>query len=977
MYYGDPDAGYSSDKPKPSPTSSGGFSQSGAQISANVSGQEDVQRYRSTGSNGGSTPRYVSKGGGGGSRELTPTGYKSTGSGRTVTRNTAGASGGGGASGGWGGISDPETKKVLRSTGLFPGLGPDAPVADSRGITFRQAVEEKDPLGLGTGYGRANPANDFLNQPVGGLPPPPAGQSTPFRPQGSPDTQMVFNPVTLGGGELPVAPGYGMRGSEFRVATQPETVSPPATVTLPGSPVGLPMPRPRPAPLEVLGGMNPQDVNMTLGTRIGTASVGDTVANLPQVWEIGLNGPTPPADPFKQIYGPNYTDIPTAEDMAATAQQVGLPTNPYGGVTQRPQPRRTSPVLTPQQKADRDSAFRDTVKTPLVPFAAGDKDFTAPILGQVPVIDETQALRSAADRKGIEEAVAGDQAYLASLAESGRRRAAGTFTAPYDPVPQAANAFDLESASLRRAAGTPTSPYEPPASLRRAAGTPTSPYEPPASLRRAAGTPTSPYELPLTPPPPGLGFGIDPAYDLNNAPYSMGTEVGIGGGPSVLGQLPLTEAMLSRREASNYDTMYADSEDTWDWRPSENTIQENYDFGRSGYGAWVKKNNPKGDYATPMGRYAFVGDTMLEVADEMGLPRDTKFTPDVQDAMFAHLAKSRIGNGSDAEAVAALKGTWDGFKKEDDADVLAVVNEMRGAFDDPSVALSIKNYNPVDPLALNMGVEVGSEGDTVPSFGAGETLSDDPSALYKPGGSEPTSELLTPYADEGWLPMPTGNAESPPTFGSEVGGPLPDGRFPIDFDGIPEVDATGVKPENVRGAVPEPDGESVVVDHEVDGEIKRVKIPWYAALAMGLVAGPLGSMAASSINAMGGIPIDPNAKPGERYQSGGGRGFSEFVDGDGGTPSIPTDAPPWWPPGMPWPPVSSDGTGPTVPPYEPPPPQDYTRYQTSYNPVQSAFEQGIGGMVQGMRDGGMVAPYASSRGSLQSTMNNGALGFRR
>jgi hypothetical protein len=96
--YGDPDAGYSSDtpkatvnRPKPRPTSSGGFSQSGAQISADVSKQKDIQRYKSTGSKGGNTPSYVSQGGGGGSRELTSTGYKSTGSGRSGSGNKSAA----------------------------------------------------------------------------------------------------------------------------------------------------------------------------------------------------------------------------------------------------------------------------------------------------------------------------------------------------------------------------------------------------------------------------------------------------------------------------------------------------------------------------------------------------------------------------------------------------------------------------------------------------------------------------------------------------------------------------------------------------------------------------------------------------------------------------------------------------------------------------------------------------------------------
>lgn len=63
------------------------------------------------------------------------------------------------------------------------------------------------------------------------------------------------------------------------------------------------------------------------------------------------------------------------------------------------------------------------------------------------------------------------------------RRAAGTYTTPYDAPP-------------RQAAGTPTAPYNPP--LRQAAGTYTAPYDVPP--RRAAGTFTAPYDVPVTAP---------------------------------------------------------------------------------------------------------------------------------------------------------------------------------------------------------------------------------------------------------------------------------------------------------------------------------------------------------------------------------------------------------------------------------------------------------------------------------------------
>lgn len=92
--------------------------------------------------------------------------------------------------------------------------------------------------------------------------------------------------------------------------------------------------------------------------------------------------------------------------------------------------------------------------------------------------------------------------------------------------------------------------------------------------------------------------------------------------------------------------------------------------GEGSYYAWSKANMPahleaakKGLGSTPMGRYQFVGSTLNEVANEMGLPDDTVFNAETQDAMFEYYLKKRISRGTTIdEKVAQLRQAWEGFR---------------------------------------------------------------------------------------------------------------------------------------------------------------------------------------------------------------------------------------------------------------------------------------------------------------------------
>lgn len=84
------------------------------------------------------------------------------------------------------------------------------------------------------------------------------------------------------------------------------------------------------------------------------------------------------------------------------------------------------------------------------------------------------------------------------------------------------------------------------------------------------------------------------------------------------------------------------------------------------YGAEVQETNPdQGVFATPMGRYQIVGTTRRELAQQMGLPPTTKFTPQVQDLMFERLVGRRRQQAmnSDLTFEQALQLEWPGLTR--------------------------------------------------------------------------------------------------------------------------------------------------------------------------------------------------------------------------------------------------------------------------------------------------------------------------
>lgn len=110
---------------------------------------------------------------------------------------------------------------------------------------------------------------------------------------------------------------------------------------------------------------------------------------------------------------------------------------------------------------------------------------------------------------------------------------------------------------------------------------------------------------------------------------------------------------------------------------SQMTLGELSDFSQGEYADWSK--GQLGYVATPMGRYQIVGSTLRQTMKEMGLPRNMRFTPQVQDAMFHHLAKKALsGKDSPAAKREALRGVWEGFKSVSNQELDRAIAEFEG-----------------------------------------------------------------------------------------------------------------------------------------------------------------------------------------------------------------------------------------------------------------------------------------------------------
>ena len=133
--------------------------------------------------------------------------------------------------------------------------------------------------------------------------------------------------------------------------------------------------------------------------------------------------------------------------------------------------------------------------------------------------------------------------------------------------------------------------------------------------------------------------------------------------------------LMDRYEGrGDYDTLLNSSQrNLFDGiRVTEMTLNELDTFARGQYGKYSKdwkRRTGHGDPSlpsTPMGRYQFVNATLQDQAKKMGLdPATTRFTPEVQDAMFLNYMGERLGRANTmAGKIAQVRGGWEGLAKK-------------------------------------------------------------------------------------------------------------------------------------------------------------------------------------------------------------------------------------------------------------------------------------------------------------------------
>lgn len=153
-----------------------------------------------------------------------------------------------------------------------------------------------------------------------------------------------------------------------------------------------------------------------------------------------------------------------------------------------------------------------------------------------------------------------------------------------------------------------------------------------------------------------------------------------------------TQKLLKIREASNYDTLYANAEKTKDFKNikvTDMTLGDLIEFTKASnaYGQWVKPRLPKDSYAaqndltsTPVGKYQIVGTTLRSLVNKYGYDLDTKFDKDTQDKMFLQLAKEKLDSAATMEEkVRGLRNLWEGFEPKYGTsyeDLVKVVQEI-------------------------------------------------------------------------------------------------------------------------------------------------------------------------------------------------------------------------------------------------------------------------------------------------------------
>ena len=142
---------------------------------------------------------------------------------------------------------------------------------------------------------------------------------------------------------------------------------------------------------------------------------------------------------------------------------------------------------------------------------------------------------------------------------------------------------------------------------------------------------------------------------------------------------------LADQEAESYSTIFGNTEKEGKKFAGKDItsmkMSEVFDFVKPG-GAFNEYNKDAfGKNTTAIGKYQMVGATLRDlrdrnILDKLGIKEDTTFNRETQDKIAMHLAERRVKGKSLEAARKGMRDEWEGFKKLDNEELDAIINEI-------------------------------------------------------------------------------------------------------------------------------------------------------------------------------------------------------------------------------------------------------------------------------------------------------------
>lgn len=142
---------------------------------------------------------------------------------------------------------------------------------------------------------------------------------------------------------------------------------------------------------------------------------------------------------------------------------------------------------------------------------------------------------------------------------------------------------------------------------------------------------------------------------------------------------------LADQEAESYSTIFGNTEKEGKKFAGKDItsmkMSEVFDFVKPG-GAFNEYNKDAfGKNTTAIGKYQMVGATLRDlrdrnILDKLGIKEDTTFNRETQDKIAMHLAERRVKGRSLEAARKGMRDEWEGFKKLDNEELDAIINEI-------------------------------------------------------------------------------------------------------------------------------------------------------------------------------------------------------------------------------------------------------------------------------------------------------------